>query len=234
MLTVEISNIYKRGGRTRKVHNLVCVPSMDAARALNRALARVGNLGSDGRPILGLDSRDLLEMVLETGGGRSVLIPAHIWTPWFSALGSRSGFDSIQECYGDLADHLFALETGLSSDPPMNWRLSALDRSDFERILTEPENALCKQYEALMSTEGIELVFSEEAVGEVARIAAEVNERMENIGARRLHTVMEKLLDELSFEAPEIGPQRIVITEEYVKERLSGILDHEDLSRYIL
>jgi len=128
MPTVEISSIYKRDGRTRKVHNLVCMPDLERAAALSRALARVGNLASDGRPILGLDSRDLLEMVLEVDPERAALIPAHIWTPWFSALGSKSGFDSIEACFADLHEQIFAVETGLSSDPPMNWRLSALDR----------------------------------------------------------------------------------------------------------
>jgi DNA helicase-2/ATP-dependent DNA helicase PcrA len=128
LLSTEISNIYKRGERTRKVHNLVLLPSLEAASALSRALARIGNLASDGRPILGLDSRDLLELVLESSNGRGLLIPAHIWTPWFSALGSRSGFDSIAECYRDLEPEILAVETGLSSDPPMNHRLSSLDR----------------------------------------------------------------------------------------------------------
>jgi DNA helicase-2/ATP-dependent DNA helicase PcrA len=128
MLTVEISSIYKRDGRTRKVHNVVCLPDLEAAASLNRALARIGNLASDGRPILGLDSRDLLEIVLDVAPDRGVLIPAHIWTPWFSAMGSKSGFDSIEACFADLSASIFAVETGLSSDPPMNWRLSALDR----------------------------------------------------------------------------------------------------------
>jgi DNA helicase-2/ATP-dependent DNA helicase PcrA len=127
MLTAEISNIYKRDERTRKVHNLVCMPDLQSAAALNRALARIGNIASDGRPILGLDSRDLLELVLDASP-RGVLIPAHIWTPWFSVLGSKSGFDSLDACYRDLAPQVFAVETGLSSDPPMNWRLSSLDR----------------------------------------------------------------------------------------------------------
>jgi len=126
-LTVEISTIYKKGERTRKVHHVVCVPDLDTAERLVARLARIGNLASDGRPILGLDSRNLLEMVLASGEA-SYLIPAHVWTPWFAALGSRSGFDSIDECYGDLANHIFAIETGLSSDPPMNWRISSLDR----------------------------------------------------------------------------------------------------------
>lgn len=127
LLSVEISTIYKRDGRTRKVHHLIYMPDFDAAARFNTALSRIGNLGSDGRPILGLDSRDLLEIALEASPD-SWLVPAHIWTPWFSALGSKSGFDSIAECYGDLADHIFAVETGLSSDPAMNWRVATLDQ----------------------------------------------------------------------------------------------------------
>ncbi len=127
MLQGEISSIYKRGGKVRKVHNLVYVPSLEAAHALSRKLEEVGNLASDGRPILGLDSRNLLEMVLEAHP-QAFLVPAHIWTPWFSLFGSKSGFDSIEECYGDLASEIFALETGLSSDPDMNRMWSALDR----------------------------------------------------------------------------------------------------------
>ena len=127
ILQVEISTIYKKGDRTRKVHHLVFVPDLAAAQRLNDRLGKIGNIKSDGRPILGLDSHHLLEIVLECGEG-SFLVPAHIWTPWFSVMGSKSGFDSIDECYGDLAQHVFALETGLSSDPLMNWRLSGLDR----------------------------------------------------------------------------------------------------------
>ncbi len=124
--SVEISTIYKRAELTRKVHHLVYVPHFDAAAEFNRRLSRIGNLGSDGRPILGLDSRDLLEITLECGDG-AYLVPAHVWTPWFAVLGSKSGFDAIEDCYLDLADHIFALETGLSSDPVMNWRISGLD-----------------------------------------------------------------------------------------------------------
>ena len=127
MLSVEISTIYKKGSRTRKIHHLLYAPDFDTADRIAARLARIGNIASDGRPILGLDSRDLLEITLESGPG-AYLVPAHIWTPWFAALGSQSGFDSIAECYGDLADRIFAVETGLSSDPPMNWRVSALDR----------------------------------------------------------------------------------------------------------
>jgi len=126
VLSGEISCIYKRGGRTRKIHNLILMPDFESVKDLNARLSRIGNLKSDGRPILGLDSRDLLEIVLETSD-RSFFIPAHIWTPWFSLFGSNSGFDSIDECFGDLAENIHALETGLSSDPPMNRRLSALD-----------------------------------------------------------------------------------------------------------
>ncbi len=127
MLSVEISTIYKKGERTRKIHHLIYVPGFDAAERVVDRLAKIGNLASDGRPILGLDSRHLLEIVLESGAD-SYLVPAHIWTPWFAALGSKSGFDAIDTCYADLAPHIFAVETGLSSDPPMNWRVSSLHR----------------------------------------------------------------------------------------------------------
>ena len=122
----EISNIYKKHERTRKVHNIVFAPTFEATARLQRELEKIGNIRSDGRPILGLDSRDLLEIVLQIDP-RCHLIPAHIWTPWFSILGSKSGFDSVRECFADLTPHLFAMETGLSSDPPMNWRVSWLD-----------------------------------------------------------------------------------------------------------
>jgi DNA helicase-2/ATP-dependent DNA helicase PcrA len=125
-LSVEISTIYKRDDRTRKVHHLVFLPDLDAAERFTARLGRIGNLASDGRPILGLDSRDLLEITLESSQD-AYLVPAHIWTPWFSALGSKSGFDAIADCYADLAGHIFAVETGLSSDPAMNHRVSSLD-----------------------------------------------------------------------------------------------------------
>ena len=127
MLQGEISSIYKRGGKVRKIHNLVYFPDLDTAERFSQKLAAIGNLNSDGRPIIGLDAHHLLEMVLESGP-HSYLVPAHIWTPWFSLFGSKSGFDSIEECFGDLTQHVFALETGLSSDPDMNWTWSALDR----------------------------------------------------------------------------------------------------------
>ncbi len=117
---------------------------------------------------------------------------------------------------------------------PIRVELNSLTQRDFARILTEPENALVTQYKALMATEDIELIFEEEAINEIARIAYEVNSRTENIGARRLHTVMERLLEEVSFEAPDIAPQTIRITANYVKEKLSDILEDQDLSRFIL
>jgi len=126
MLSVEISTIYRRDDHTRKVHHLIYAPSFEAADRITAALSKIGNLASDGRPILGLDSRDLLEITLEGGPG-CYLVPAHIWTPWFAVLGSQSGFDRVADCYADLADHIVAIETGLSSDPEMNWRVSSLD-----------------------------------------------------------------------------------------------------------
>ena len=126
MLQTEISNIYKKNEHTRKNHNLVYMPDFESATAFSEQLECIGNIHSDGRPILGLDARNLLEIVLETSDF-GFLIPAHIWTPWFSMLGSKSGFDSIDECFDDLTPHIFAVETGLSSDPPMNWRVSNLD-----------------------------------------------------------------------------------------------------------
>lgn len=126
MLVSEISNIYKKNNKTRKNHNLVFLSDLNQAENFNSKLDKIGNIKSDGRPILGLDARDLLEMLLETSD-QAFLIPAHIWTPWFSLLGSKSGFDSIDECFEDLTPFIFAVETGLSSDPAMNWRVSALD-----------------------------------------------------------------------------------------------------------
>jgi DNA helicase II / ATP-dependent DNA helicase PcrA len=127
VISGEISSIYKKHGQTRKVHTLVLLPSWEAARKLSQRLGQRGNVTSDGRPILGLDAKALLEVILETDPN-ALVIPAHIWTPWFSVLGSKSGFDALEECYEDLLHHIFALETGLSSDPAMNWRLSSLDR----------------------------------------------------------------------------------------------------------
>lgn len=123
----EISSIYKKKGKTRKVHNVILLPSLEAADAMAQRLEKIGNIHSDGRPILGLDSHDLLEMMLDVCP-EGILIPAHIWTPHFSVLGAKSGFDSVEECFEELTPYVHALETGLSSDPAMNWRISKLDR----------------------------------------------------------------------------------------------------------
>ncbi|MCR4962817.1 MAG: UvrD-helicase domain-containing protein [Firmicutes bacterium] len=127
ILSAEISSIYKKNGKVRKVHNLILLPGLAEAEKLSQRLEQIGNLHSDGRPILGLDSRDLLEITLEICP-RALFVPAHIWTPHFSLFGAYSGFDRIEDCFEDLTPHIYALETGLSSDPPMNWRVSALDR----------------------------------------------------------------------------------------------------------
>jgi uncharacterized protein (TIGR00375 family) len=126
LLSVEISSIYSQGGKTRRVHNLILAPSMEVAEKINIALSWQGNIKSDGRPILGISSMDLAKLVFGISE-EAVIIPAHAWTPWFSIFGSMSGFDTIEECFGEYANKIFALETGLSSDPAMNWRLSKLD-----------------------------------------------------------------------------------------------------------
>lgn len=168
MLQGEISSIYKRAGKTRKVHNLVYMPTLEAARSFSQKLGEVGNITSDGRPILGLDSRNLLEMVLETHP-QAFLVPAHIWTPWFSVFGSKSGFDAIEECFGDLASEIFALETGLSSDPEMNWLLSALDRfkliSNSDAHSGDKLGRECNLFSGEISYEGIYRSLRGEALG---------------------------------------------------------------------
>jgi uncharacterized protein (TIGR00375 family) len=126
MLTAEISCIYSKNGKTRKVHSIIFARDFKDAENINSALSKIGNLKSDGRPILGLDARELLKIVLDASP-EALLVPAHAWTPHFSVFGAVSGFDSIEECFEELAPHVYAIETGLSSDPLMNWRLSALD-----------------------------------------------------------------------------------------------------------
>ncbi len=185
MLTTEVSSIYSRGGRTRRVHNLIFAPSIAAVEKINKELGRIGNLKSDGRPIIGIDSEDLLKLVLEcspstssgtnslgspstssgtnyvnnTMNNGAVLVPAHIWTPWFAMFGSMSGFDSIEECFGDYAKYIFAIETGLSSDPPMNWRVSSLDRvaliSNSDSHSLERIGRECNVFECELSYGGI-------------------------------------------------------------------------------
>ncbi|MDD3345502.1 MAG: endonuclease Q family protein [Candidatus Omnitrophica bacterium] len=127
MLTAEVSSIYSKNGRTYRIHNLIFSPSFQVVDKINERLGRLGNLSSDGRPILGLDAEDLARIVFDIDEN-CMIVPGHIWTPWFSVFGSMSGFDRIEDCFGKQTDKIFALETGLSSDPTMNWRLSALDR----------------------------------------------------------------------------------------------------------
>jgi len=128
LLTAEISTIYKKNDKVRKVHHLIFSPDFETVERIQQKLIGIGaNITSDGRPILGLDSRDLLEIILNVSD-QNFLVPAHIWTPWFSILGAKSGFDFIEDCYADLSDHIQAVETGLSSDPPMNWMCSRLDK----------------------------------------------------------------------------------------------------------
>lgn len=127
LLSAEISSIYRKNGKTRKVHSLVFVPDFADVLKINTTLSRIGNLQADGRPILGLDAKELLKIVLDSSP-RALYVPAHAWTPHFSVFGAESGFDSLEECYEELTPYVHAIETGLSSDPAMNWRLSALDR----------------------------------------------------------------------------------------------------------
>ncbi len=126
LLSAEISCIYGKNGKTRKIHSIVIAPSFDAVVRINKRLSAIGNLSADGRPILGLDAKELLRIVIEESPD-ALVIPAHIWTPHFSVFGAASGFDSLEECFEELTPHIHALETGLSSDPAMNWRLSTLD-----------------------------------------------------------------------------------------------------------
>lgn len=126
LLSSEISTIYSKNGKVRKLHNLILLPDLDSVSRFNSILGKIGNLKSDGRPILGLDSKELLKITLGIDP-MSQFIPAHIWTPWFSMFGSRSGFDSISEAFEELSEHIRVIETGLSSDPFMNWRIKELD-----------------------------------------------------------------------------------------------------------
>lgn len=126
MLSAEISCIYRRHDRTRKVHLVLLAPDFATALRINACLSGIGNLTADGRPILGLDAYRLLEMMLAISP-RIMVIPAHVWTPHFSLFGAFSGFDTLEECFADLTPHIRAIETGLSSDPAMNRRLQALD-----------------------------------------------------------------------------------------------------------
>jgi uncharacterized protein (TIGR00375 family) len=127
MLTTEVCTIFNFENSVKKVHHVILTPSMDTAVQINEALGRYGDLSSDGRPLLNMTAPQLVEEVMAVSG-ENMIFPAHVWTPWFSVFGAFSGFDRIEDCYQDMSKHIHALETGLSSDPPMNWRLSGLDR----------------------------------------------------------------------------------------------------------
>jgi len=126
LLTAEVSNIFSDRGRLRKIHTLIMAPDFEVAERINARLGKMGRLSADGRPTFGFPVRDLVKMVLDISAD-CLLIPAHAWTPWFSLFGANSGFDSLEECFGAESKYIYAIETGLSSDPEMNWRLSTLD-----------------------------------------------------------------------------------------------------------
>ena len=126
ILTTEVCNIYSQGGKVRRIHNLIFAPSFEVAEAIRSKLGNLGKLSSDGRPIFSFTAKELAKIILDISAD-CLVIPAHAWTPWFSIFGANSGFDCIEECFGELSPHIHAIETGLSSDPEMNWRLSALD-----------------------------------------------------------------------------------------------------------
>jgi uncharacterized protein (TIGR00375 family) len=127
ILTTELSNIFTQNGKVRRIHNLIFAPSFEVVETIRSKLGNLGKLSSDGRPIFSFPAKELLKMILDISAD-CLVIPAHAWTPWFSIFGANSGFDSIEECFGELSSHIHAIETGLSSDPEMNWRISALDR----------------------------------------------------------------------------------------------------------
>lgn len=127
ILTVEVSNIFSVKGVVKRIHNVIFAPSLEAAQKINRQLSSLGKLGSDGRPIFGFHTKEIVKIALDASAD-CLVVPAHAWTPWFSVFGANSGFDSLEECFEEQAKNIFAIETGLSSDPAMNWRLSALDR----------------------------------------------------------------------------------------------------------
>lgn len=127
LCSTEISCIYSKGGKVRRLHIVVLAPSLEVVEKINITLSKIGNLKSDGRPILGLDAKKLAEIVLEIDE-QCMIVPAHIWTPWFAMFGSKSGFDSVEECFEELLGKIYAIETGLSSDPRMNWRVKNLDK----------------------------------------------------------------------------------------------------------
>jgi uncharacterized protein (TIGR00375 family) len=126
ILTAEVSNIYSQKGKVRRIHNLIFAPSFEVVEKINSKLGNLGKLSSDGRPIFGFPAKELVKMILDISED-CLIVPAHAWTPWFSIFGANSGFDSIEECFEEMTFYIRAIETGLSSDPEMNWRLSSLD-----------------------------------------------------------------------------------------------------------
>lgn len=127
MLTTEVSNMFQQGGGSRRIHTMIFTPSFEVVEKINSELSELGKLSSDGRPIFGFSAKELVEMITDISN-ECFLVPAHAWTPWFSVFGANSGFDSIQECFEEQSKHISCIETGLSSDPQMNWRLSSLDK----------------------------------------------------------------------------------------------------------
>jgi len=130
ILTTEISCIYSKNNAVRRVHLILFAPSLEAVEKINVKLGQIGKLASDGRPIIGIDAKEVVKIALDASPD-CLVVPAHAWTPWFAVFGSKSGFDSLQECFDEYTEHIYAIETGLSSDPAMNWRLSALDNITF-------------------------------------------------------------------------------------------------------
>ena len=135
MLTTEVCTIFDYKGESKKVHHVILTPSIETASQINEALKRSGDLSSDGRPILNMTAPQLVEQVMAISSD-NMIFPAHAWTPWFSVFGAFSGFDTMEDCYQDMTKHIHALETGLSSDSPMNWRLSKLDKFTFSPTVT--------------------------------------------------------------------------------------------------
>lgn len=173
ILTTELSCIYSKGGRVRKVHAIIFAPSLEVVEKLNRRLTTIGNLRSDGRPILGLDTKELLKISLDASP-ECALIPAHAWTPHFSVFGSNSGFDSLEECFEELTPHIFAIESGLSSEPEMNWRLSALDHitiiSNSDSHSLQKIGRECNVFETELSYDGVMRVMKKEKTDAANRL----------------------------------------------------------------
>jgi ATP-dependent HslUV protease ATP-binding subunit HslU len=212
---------------------------IDSDNVVKAAISRVENAG-----IVFIDEIDKVASRQSAGGGGPDVSREGVQRDLLPIIEGST----VTTKYGQVkTDHILFIASGafhvckpsdlipeLQGRFPIRVELTSLGSEDFVRILTEPKNALCKQYRALMKTEGIDVVFEDGAVEEISKIAADVNERMENIGARRLHTVLERLLEELSFEAPDIGPQTVKVTVQYVLDRLKDVVSDSDLSRYIL